>query len=116
MRRTLLRVGLFMILTAASFTGSSLWESPGAIAAPVLAGSTLLNPVVSAATLTPAALLCVGFCCSGSVTGSGSFDLFGFQYAFLDVVVTCSDGSSCTGRFELYGVGDIYELTFVSNC
>ncbi|MDQ1522387.1 MAG: hypothetical protein QOE47_311 [Pyrinomonadaceae bacterium] len=35
MRRTLLRVSLFMFLTAASFTGSSLWESRSVIAAPL---------------------------------------------------------------------------------
>lgn len=43
MHRTLLRVGLFMILTAASFTGSSLWESRGALASPLPANQAEIS-------------------------------------------------------------------------
>lgn len=116
MRRTLLRVGLFMFLTAASFTGSSLWESRSAIPAPVPASSTLLNPVVSAATLTPAPLLCVSFCCWGTLASYESYVEWGIQTTVFDVVVECSDGSSCTGHFEVSTAGGWYEVSFSSNC
>jgi hypothetical protein len=62
-------------------------------------------------------LLCVGFCCSGTISASsGRSSLFCFQYAFIDVLVTCTDGSSCYGHFEVYTAGGQYEVAFSSNC
>jgi hypothetical protein len=109
---------LFLFLTAASFTGSSLLESQAAIAAPLPANPGLLNPVVSPACLTPAALLCVGFCCWGTLTNYDSYEEFGLRTITFDVVVECSDGSSCTGRFDVSVAagGGWYEISFGSNC
>jgi hypothetical protein len=60
--------------------------------------------------------LCVGFCCWGTLTGYDSYEEMGIRTATFDVVVECSDGSSCTGHFEVSTAGGWYEVSFSSNC
>jgi len=115
MRKILLKGGLFLLLTIATLGGSLLLESRSTLASPI----PIKENSVAAVSCAPAPMspvnLCI-YCCSGTITGSGSFDLFGIQYAYIDVLVTCNDGSSCYGHFEAYGVGSYYEISFSSNC
>ena len=66
--------------------------------------------------LNPAALLCVGFCCSGTIVSYDAYELIGIQVDSFSVRVTCTDGSSCYGHFEIYRVGSYHEISFSSNC
>ncbi len=60
--------------------------------------------------------MCVDFCCSGTIINYDSYEVIGIQVAVFDVIVRCSDGSTCIGHYEAYGSGGLYGVSFSSNC
>jgi hypothetical protein len=93
MPRRFLRASLYLLLTITSLGAGTLLQPANAYAAPRAA--TVKARVTPSLTWSIAsALVCLDYCC-GEILDMGSISSFGLETAWVDIRVTCRDGTVC---------------------
>lgn len=110
MPQRFLRASLYLLLTITSLGIGTMLHPANAFATsqPVTAKARVAPSLTS---IISSAFLCVTYCC-GSILDMGSWNVFGLQYAWVDMRVACQDGSVCYTTVSAICAGDICDVSF----